>query len=161
MADSDRVRAVRPLSALVPRLIEPALRRRGARSAALLAYWPSIVGPELAADTEPMRLSSDRVLHIKVNGGFAARLLHDQRQVIDRINTFFGSQIVARLALTQAPVGHRLRTPVPPLSAGEAHEVASTVAPVEDEELRKSLTRLGRAIRRSGRRRVDRVVPKL
>jgi hypothetical protein len=96
-----------------------------------------------------------------VNGGFAARLLHDQRQVIDRINTFFGSQIVARLALTQAPVGHRRRTPVPPLSSGEEREVAETVAPIEDEELRKSLTRLGRAIRRSGRRRVDRVVPKL
>jgi len=161
MAESDRIRAVRPLAALVPRLIEPALRRRGARTAALMAYWPSIVGLEMAADTEPTRLTGDRVLYLKVNGGFAAQLQHDQRKVVERINTYFGSQIVVRLAFIQTPVGRRRPPPTPPLEPSDERAVADAVAQVTDDDLRKSLTGLGRAIRRSGRRRVDRVVPKL
>ena len=153
MADSNRVRGVRPLAALMPRLIEPALRKRGARTGALIAYWPQIVGAEFAADTEPLRLSSDRVLHLKVNGGFAAQLLHDQRKVVERINTYFGSQIVVRLAFTQAPVGRPRRAPAAaPLSAGEERAVVEAVAEVADDGLRRSLEGLGRAIRRSGRR---------
>jgi hypothetical protein len=158
MADSDRVRAVRPLAALVPRLIEPALRKRGARTAALVAYWPTIVGGEIATMTEPLRLAPGRpgeasILYLRVSGASAIELQHQERALVERINTFFGGAVVSRLALRQGPLQQAsLPRRVPRrLTAGEDRAVAEAVAPVDDEGLKRALTGLGRAIRQSGR----------
>lgn len=158
MANSDRVRAVRPLAALVPKVIEPALRRRGARTAAMIAYWPSIAGAELAAVTEPLRLAPGQpgeanILYLRVSGASAIELQHRERELVDRINSYFGSAVVSRLALRQAPLrrASQPRRMARHLTPVEERAVADAVASVADEGLQRALTSLGRAIRQSRR----------
>jgi hypothetical protein len=69
--------------------------------------------------------------------------------VLERINGHFGYRAVARLRIEQGAVlPRKVADPPPPLTRLEQAHVSEAVAPVEDPELRASLTRLGTAIRR-------------
>ncbi len=98
------------LGGLVPGMIEGALRRRGFTEPALVLQWRSIVGPELADRTSPLRVAfparkrTGGVLHIRVEGPFAVELQHIAPQVVERLNGFYGYAALDRLALHQAPV---------------------------------------------------------
>jgi hypothetical protein len=163
MAKVTRGRGPRALAALLPRLAEPALRKRGFTEAALLTHWPDIVGPALAGDAMPDRLSFPRgsrsgaVLHVRVAGAAALELQHLAPQIVERINGFFGYAAVARLALVQGTVTPppRRAGPVPAteVPAERVEAIASAAESIADETLRGAVTSLGRAV--AARRRTD------
>ena len=93
----------------LPRALAPVLAHRGgARLAALVAAWEGIVGPDLAARIQPVRLvrRSD-LLILEVEAGFALEIQHREPELIGRINDHMGYACVARLRLVQ--VGARAR----------------------------------------------------
>lgn len=149
------------LSTLLPKIAGPAFRRRGFAEAAILAEWREIVGETLAACTAPIKLALPRgqaalgTLHVKVAGPFATELQHLAPQVIERINGFFGYAAVSRLALIQGPVSPYSSKPrrgrSPPVPAGGDGSDDGPRA-IEDEDLRRALGRLGRAVRDAGSR---------
>lgn len=153
-ADLRRGGGLKRVPALLPRLLEPAARRRGLVDARLLTDWAAIVGPDLAARCQPIKLGRDRdgaggVLHLRVSGGAALELQHSAPQVIERINTHFGYPAVAQLRLVQAPLAHTAprspharRTP----TADELAAIERAVADVADPALREALAGLGRAM---------------
>src|SRR5690349_17761632 len=65
----------RPIGALLPSLTRPAFRRQGPAAAQVLADWPLIIGPELAALTQPRRLVGG-TLTIACSGPMAMELQH-------------------------------------------------------------------------------------
>jgi hypothetical protein len=140
---------------LLTRLLDPEARRRGLAEARLLTEWSQVVGAELAAKCQPIRLGRDGILQLHVSGPAALELQHGELQVLERINGFFGYPAVRRLALRQAPARRRMLPPKPaappPLSEAEEAAIRTTVAPVEDEGLRAALAGLGSAVRRAGR----------
>jgi hypothetical protein len=147
---------LRRLPDLLGRVLDPAARRRGLAEARLLTEWPSVVGPDLAARSQPIRLthrSGHRggVLSLHVAGSAALELQHSEPQVLERINGFFGYPAVARLHLIQAPVrragGHPLPGRSPSLTGAEENEVAAVVRRVGDPALRAALAALGRTLK--------------
>jgi hypothetical protein len=147
---------LRRLPDLLSSLLDPAARRRGLAEAKLLTEWPSVVGPELAARCQPIRLGkgTDRaggVLVLHVAGAAALELQHSEVQVLERINGFFGYPAVARLRLIQAPPSRRSSRPGPrvdrPVSAADEFEVKEAVQAIRDPGLRTALADLGRALR--------------
>lgn len=154
-AQAPRTGGVRHLAALLPRLTRSALGRRGFAEGGIVADWPAIVGPELAASSLPERLvfphgaRSGGTLHVRVSGALALELQHLEPQVIERINGYFGYAAVARLKLRQAPIPpRRVRRPdAAPLPPAAAREIDSAVAGVADPDLRAALAGLGRALR--------------
>jgi hypothetical protein len=142
------------LPEMMTRVLDPAARRRGLAGAALLTDWATIVGPALAARSQPVKLGRDTegrggILHLRVSGTAALELQHAAPQLIERINTHFGYPAVARLRLIQAPIPHSTRPPPRPareLSAEEEARIEATVASVGEEELKRALARLGRAL---------------
>jgi hypothetical protein len=147
---------LRRMPDLLGRILDPAARRRGLAEARLLTEWPSIVGPELAARSQPVRLSQRRdragsVLSVHVAGAAALELQHSEPQVLERINGFFGYPAVARLHLIQAPPQRGGARTVParrvPLTSTEENEVAAAVRGVPDPALRAALAALGRALK--------------
>lgn len=132
-----------------------ALGKHGLAFGALLTDWATIVGPRLADQTSPLKLAfpkgarEDAVLHLRVSSPAALLLQHEEPQVLERINAFFGWRAVSRLklihggpALKQPP-----RAPVPKRLAPEVEaEIAAHAATVESPEIRDALERLGRAI---------------
>src|SRR5579875_3423604 len=94
----------RPIGALVPVVARPAFRKRAPATAQLLADWPAIVGPALAAVTVPRRFAGG-TLTIACSGPIALELQHLAGELMARINANLGRVTVTRLRFVQDPAG--------------------------------------------------------
>ena len=150
----------RPLSELLGATLSDALKTQGFASAEILARWGDIVGPEIAAHSEPMKINWPRAngrreppepatLVLRVEGPAALEIQHLSAVILERVNRFFGWQAIGRIALRQAPLRRREPpTPPPPLDPAVAARIAEGLPEIEDEDLRQALARLGAAIKR-------------
>ena len=147
---------LRRLPELLGRVLDPAARRRGLAEARILTDWPLVVGPELGARCQPVRLTragdgTGGVLAVHVGGASALELQHSAPQVIERINGFFGYPAVARLRLIQAPPVRPVKPRAPArartLAAAELAALEGEVADVGDPDLRIALLALGRTVK--------------
>jgi hypothetical protein len=130
------------------------LGKRGLAFGSLITEWDTIVGPNLARQTLPEKLSfprgkrEDATLSIRAMGAIALELQHLEPLILERINGFFGYKAVSRLRLIHAalpsPPPRRVRTRE--LSMSEETRIAETTAAVDDPALRESLERFGRAL---------------
>jgi hypothetical protein len=149
----------RPLADLVRRTLADTFARQGFASTELVTHWTDIVGQEVAAHCEPMRIKWPRggdmeapepaTLVLRVEGPVAIEIQHLAPVILERVNRFFGWRAVGRLALRQAPLARRTAPPPPPPPDPElAARLAATID-VADEDLRNALARLGAAIKRT------------
>jgi hypothetical protein len=147
MASNERhVYGARPLGSLVPRLTRPAFRRRSPATAQVLADWSAIVGPAIAAVTTPRRLISG-TLTVACAGPIAMELQYLAGELIGRINSHLGSQVVTGLRFVQT-IGPDASAPPPPAPPDPAAQAAAeaAVAALPEGELRSALAALGRAV---------------
>jgi hypothetical protein len=149
----------RPIGALLPSLTRPAFRRQGPAAAQVLADWPVIIGPELAAITQPRRLSGG-TLTIACSGAVAIELQHVAPELIARINAQLGAEPVQRLRFTQTALRRApIARPTAPPSAAARRAAEKAMGHFREGELREALLALGRAVlstSRSTRRDSDR-----
>ena len=153
--------AGRALSKLIKALDE----RFGQGPEGLKARWREIAGEQLAARTEPSKLSKPRggggaVLELKVDGPAAALIQHQAAEILARVNLFLGDGAVAKLRIVQGPVrradaaqaaakaaqARRKRTQ--PLDAGLEAELEAGLDRLGDSPLKGALRRLGREVLR-------------
>ena len=148
----------RPLADLVRRTLADTFARQGFASIELVTHWNDIVGAEIAAHCEPLRLKWPRggdveapepaTLVLRVEGPIAIEIQHLAPVILERVNRFFGWRAVDRIAIRQAPLAGRARRPPPPApSAEEVAEVAASLPDIADDSLRAALARLGAAIK--------------
>ncbi len=112
-----------PLAQLMPPITRAAYRARSPAGADLMSNWPAIVGPRLADQTNPRKLSCGQ-LTIACSGPVAMELQHAAAVLIERINVQCGTRIVERLRFVQAPVAPR-----PPALPPQR---AATASPLRD-----------------------------
>ena len=144
--------SVKAVGAFVPKLTQKSFEKYGFSTATLLTDWAGIVGQDMARDTMPERLKWPRgvaalrentgedaslggaTLVLRVDPARALDISYKERQIVERINTYFGYRAVSELRIIQAPVSSRpdqpprqtLRVPVEPgqsatpLYAGDA-----------------------------------------
>ena len=149
----------RPLSAFAGTALNDALKAQGFASAEIVARWADIVGTEVAAHSEPLKINWPRqanedtaepaTLVLRVEGPAAIEIQHLSSVILERVNQFFGWRAIGRLALRQAPL--RRRTPKkvpPPPDPAAAARIAASLPQVEDEDLRQALARLGAVVER-------------
>ena len=134
-----RAYVARGLAELVPGLTRAAYKKRSPAGALLMTDWASIVGPRLALETEPRRLSGTQ-LTIACSGPMAMELQHVSGTLIERINTHAGRRVVERLRFVQDGVT------APRVPAVRRVVAAEPVADV-DGELGAALGRLRAALR--------------
>ena len=130
----------KPLGALLPGVTRAAFRRRSPASAQVLADWPEIVGPVLAARCSPRRLAAG-TLTLACEGPIALELQHVATALIERINTHLGGRVVERLRFQQEVLSR------PPLVAPRARAAPVEVPGLPEGSLREALGRLGGAMR--------------
>ena len=150
----------KPLRETVGKLIGENFRQRGFASAELVTRWAEIVGREVAAHAEPLKIQWPRpvadqpvepaTLVLRVEGPVALEIQHASDVIIARVNQFFGWQAVGRLALRQAP----LRRPEPRKrragpDAAVIVEASAALGAVDDPDLRDALARLKASIKRN------------
>ncbi|MGH7154289.1 MAG: DciA family protein, partial [Acetobacteraceae bacterium] len=129
----------------VPGLTRAAFRRRAPATAQVLADWPAIVGPALAAETTPRRLAAG-TLTLACSGPIALELQHLSGELLGRINAHVGHEAVRRLRFVQtAP--ERSVSRAEPLPAPEANPAADqAVVSIPEGALRTALASLGRVV---------------
>jgi hypothetical protein len=147
----------KPLADLVGDTLRAAFARQGFAAVEIITHWEEIVGAELAGRTEPVRLVwpqrddpfSTGVLTVRVEGAYAIELQHLTPVVIERVNRYFGWRCVGRIAIRQAPVARRSKSPELPLEpdADTVAEVERELGPFEDKGLKSALARLGALVR--------------
>ncbi|MBM3544010.1 MAG: DUF721 domain-containing protein [Alphaproteobacteria bacterium] len=155
----------RPVGAYAAKALDPAARARGFATTALLSEWPAIVGVELAAFTMPDRVVWPRrredeeqsnpirrrrdegaTLVLRVDGPRAVEVQHRSGQILERVNLYFGYRAITEMRILQAPVAKAAPPPAPAEPPSEDYALPSS-AGIEDEALRKALSRLGSATR--------------
>ena len=142
-------RGPQSLAQIIPRVARPAFRRRSAAAAQIIADWPAILGPELAALAEPVRLARG-TLTLACTGPAAMELSLLGPVVIERINAHLGRAAVERLAFVQrAPRATPAAPPAPPAPAPlPAAAAARLEALLPEGELRAALAKLAAGVYR-------------
>lgn len=163
------------IGSFVPRLTRKVFQRHGFASATLLTDWPAIVGPELAAYTQPERLKWPHApmkpngaseapsrrrgsLVLRVDGARALDVHYKGALILERINRHFGYRAVDELRIVQAPVtaqtvgsdpaSQHWRATTKPAPRGLTPSPPSLpeIAAISDEGLRSALYGLQAAV---------------
>jgi len=147
----------RPLSELLGATLNDVMKAQGFASTEIISRWADIVGPEIAAHSEPLKISWPRAvgdeapepatLVLRVEGPAALEIQHLSAVILERVNRFFGWQAIGRIALRQAPLHRREQLPRREPDPFVAARIAEALPEVKDEYLRLALARLGAAIK--------------
>lgn len=156
---------VKAVGSFVPQLTRKAFEKFGFSAATLIMDWPTIVGGEIAGWTLPERLKWPRLageadiegtaaaksrsgatLVLRVDQARALDVQYKSKQIIERINAYFGYAAITELRIVQGPI-ERASRPIRrlPASAPLTREVSG----IAHEPLRDALARLGAAVRSS------------
>jgi hypothetical protein len=165
----------KPLRELLGKVVGDTFKRQGFASAELVTRWTEIVGAEIAACSEPIKMQWPRppspslratagrpdasrhdpawerppgTLILRVQGPAAIEIQHLANIICERVNRFLGWRAVERIALRQAPLRRATRKSRPAVDPVAAAAIAASLASVADEDLRQALARLGAAVRR-------------
>jgi hypothetical protein len=161
-------RGIVQISEVANALIDPVLAKRAGINTMLLGSWDEIAGSQFAECTRPERIAWPRraaemagegggyqpgVLTIACEGARALILSHQQGEIIQRINGFFGFPAINQVRIVQKPVsaGPPRRAKPRPLTGEAARHLDDLVVGIEGEALKAALMRLGTAV--IGRRR--------
>jgi hypothetical protein len=155
----NKPRPARSLSDLASDFLAETFKKQGFASTELVTRWRDIVGPEIGAHAEPIKLQWRRAvdgeptepatLVLRVEGPAAVEIQHLSNVILERVNGFFGWQAVGRIALRQAPLTRQVPRPAVSRADPQAEaEVAATLTAVADDGLRMALARLGAAVKR-------------
>jgi hypothetical protein len=151
----------RPLRELLNKLVGDAFARQGFASAELVTRWDDIVGHEIAAHSEPIKLQWPRrtdgedseagTLVLRVEGPAAIEIQHLAALICERVNRFLGWRAVGRLALRQAPLRRRQTRAARTMDPAATAPIAENLSDIKDQELKEALARLGAAVSRGDR----------
>ncbi|MBA5724142.1 DUF721 domain-containing protein [Candidatus Liberibacter sp.] len=154
-------------------LVDPLLCRRAGISMSLIGAWSEIVG-EASSYCRPDKIlwtqgdfrveaknglgrdDSSGVLVVACEGSRALFLMHDQSRIIASVNDFFGFCVVNRMRIVQKPMIAVSRKKsliasisIPVLKEEDCKRIDEVTEGIENEHLRKALTRFGYAVIRS------------
>jgi hypothetical protein len=148
----------KPLRDLVGKAVGDAFRRQGFASAELVTRWSEIVGADVAARSQPIKIQWPRpadgeerepgTLVLRVEGPAAIEIQHSTGVICERINRFLGWRAIARIALRQAPLRRAAAKPSRRENPAAVAAVAASLPDIADDELRQALARLGAAVKR-------------
>ncbi|MFV0298524.1 MAG: DUF721 domain-containing protein [Hyphomicrobiaceae bacterium] len=171
-AGSRRPVSAKAVGSFIAKLTRPAFEKFGFSAATLITDWETIVGTDFAAYARPERLKwprrvdyraeriedADRgrpgaTLILAVEPGRALDVQYKGRQILERINAYFGYCAVADIRIMQipnfsadprspAPVLPPVDKPAKPLSTPAKTEISQ----VPDDELRRALERMAAGI---------------
>jgi hypothetical protein len=149
----------KPLAELVSVCVADVFARQGFTSCEIVTHWDDIVGSDIAALAEPIRMQWVRsrdpdeavpaTLVLRVEGPAALEIAHMCGVILERVNRYLGWQAVGKIALRQAPLTRRRELPRPKIDDGAAAAIAAQMTGIADERLRCALGRLGAAIKRT------------
>ena len=103
----NKPRPTRSLAQLASGFMADAFKKQGFASTELVTRWRDIVGAEIGAHAEPIKLQWQRAsdgeptepatLVLRVEGPAAIEIQHQSSVILERVNRYFGWQAVGRI----------------------------------------------------------------
>lgn len=154
----------KPLRDVAGKIVGDAFTRQGFASAELVTRWSEIVGAEIAAFSEPIKIQWQRpgradlgagrqepgTLVLRVEGPAAIEIQHMTNVICERVNRFLGWRTVARIALRQAPLRRNAPKVARRGDPAATARIAASLPEIADDDLRQALARLGAAVSLGG-----------
>ncbi len=138
----------KPLRDVAGKIVGEAFARQGFASAELVTRWSEIVGADIAAHSEPIKIQWQRpagsdgerapepgTLVLRVEGPAAIEIQHLANVICERVNQFLGWRAVARIALRQAPLRRGERKTAAPRDPAATARIAASLPEIGDDEL--------------------------
>ena len=118
----------------------------------LVAAWPAAVGETLAANAWPARIARDGTLLVSAaSSTWAFELQQLESEIAGRLREALGKAAPKRLRFAPGPLPElpqpaveARRAPVPEPTPEQVREAQELAAPIESEELRKSVEKAAR-----------------
>lgn len=160
-AGADWKRGAVPLSDLLPKLVDPIYANKGLSSSALIAAWPELAGASFAncSMIETIKWPHQRsngepsfqggILIVRVDGPKAIYLQHEEKQIIQRVNRFFGFSAIDRLKITQGAISRSRKAepiPMPDLSKKQEKKLRECINELDDPDLNDAVLKLGKGV---------------
>ena len=155
-----RIRGFEATSGLLKDQIRKVGESRGFAIARLLTHWPEIAGEDMARITRPVKVGYGREgmgasLTLLTTGPNAPIIEMQKEKLRERVNAVYGYAAISRILITQtaatgfaegqAEFTPKSKAPPAPDPAILA-EAARTAAPIQNDDLRQALERLGQNI---------------
>lgn len=145
-----RRRGPKPVAEDALQLLRGHLAKRGFAQIELVTRWAEIAGRGLALHCFPQKLSSGAndasTLTLVADDRASLELQHQAPKLIDRINRYFGREVVTKIKVVAGDIPkHRTRPAPRALTAAEESELKGWIEGITDGELRGALERLGRS----------------
>lgn len=148
----------RAIASVLPKISEPALRRRGFATAEIVTRWQEIAGEALAAESAPDHLNFPKnsrkggTLYVAASGSVALQIQHQEPTILQRINVYFGYPAVERISISQTSHRYKIikkdkNTPIDPTPRQIAN-IQSATKTIDKPDLREALDKLGIAVER-------------
>lgn len=150
----------RPVSDLVPGLTKDVFGKKNMLFGKMLAEWPQIAGPEIAARTAPLELKFSRqkngkdahqaVLNLAIQSAYALEFSYQKSLLIERLNVFFGYPAIKDIKIIQnSEIMDKAQKPFIqklPVTPQQVEKIETLVAEVKENDLQIALKNLGKAI---------------
>lgn len=140
------------LEACIEPLTRPILKTQGLAGSRVVSQWLSIVGPQLAAHTQPEKLTFPKgqktggTLVISCENGFATELQHMQPQILERLSGYFGYTAISRIVISHSWVERPEPVSIPAPKPTLSKDSIRLTDMVADEELKSALQSLAQSL---------------
>lgn len=92
---------MRAIGHQIQKLIKPLAKKQGFDEVRVLTRWHEIVGPELARNTSPTKLTNGTLVVAVTDGGTAMEVTHRATQICEAVNSWMGYRAVTRITTEQ------------------------------------------------------------
>ena len=140
----------------VTKIVKPLISKRGFGNSEIINNWVNIVGDKLAQNITPQKISYnnnsnvDGVLLLRVNSSSVAlEIQYIEKQIVNKINTYFGFSAIGRIKIIQGPIPtpeKKIANKIKTVANIDKIELERKLNSVKDPDLRVALAALGTAI---------------
>ena len=140
----------------VTKIVKPLISKRGFGNSEIINNWVNIVGDKLAQNITPQKISYNNnsnvegVLLLRVNSSSVAlELQYIEKQIVNKINTYFGFSAIGRIKIIQGPIPapeKKIANKIKTVANTDKIELERKLNSVKDPDLREALAALGAAI---------------
>ena len=149
-------RSFKTIGTNVTKIVKPLISKRGFGNSEIINNWVNIVGDKLAQNIMPQKISYnstsnlDGVLLLRVNSSSVAlEIQYVEKQIINKINTYFGFRAIGRIKIIQGPIPspeRKLTSKIRSIAKTDKIELERKLNSIKDPDLRVALAALGTAI---------------
>ena len=142
------IQGLRNVSSSLPKAINKILKKGGHNYSSIINNWTEIVGRKTSKICYPKSIKtnkelSDGVLVLNVNHGDQLEVEYTKKDIMDKINWFFGYNFIRQVKISLIDEKINLRNSVY-LSSSKNKKIDHEISQIKDLNLKKKLSKLAK-----------------